>query len=81
MVYMMKNNGNKEMTNEEVVKTLVQSLIRRQERQGWDGDAARTYTLGYMESTLAMVLNQLPKKKQKELVQEFSQRIFKLAAE
>lgn len=81
MVYMMKKNGNTEMTNEQLVKTFVQALIRRQERQGWDGDAARTFTLGYMESTMVMMINQMPKTKQKQIVQDLSHRIFNMAAE
>ena len=73
MVYMMNTN--------DAIDNFVAVIQSREKRRGTEISGQYAYLAGYLQSLLKDTANQLPKKTQKRLVEEFILRALKLAQE
>lgn len=65
------------LTSRDLCAELTRVVRAEREGKGWDMDAATSYTLGYMESMLASIIEGLPKSQQKRINDELVSRIIR----
>ena len=65
------------LTSRDLCAELTRAVRTEQEGKGWERDAATSYTLGYMESMLAGIIEGLPKSQQKRINDELVSRIIR----